>query len=228
MLSWYTVADVCAITLAVRGMARSRAISPTPSPRPQRRRKCPSCRRRVRLKRSRSRRRPDRPAGSGRCQLARGLRSGPPPGLRWRVREVRRTTAASAAARSLRQARGPPASSTNRARPLAAAASGSTTAAPISASRFPPRWTSSGTSSAPSAYPTIVSPSRTPKTRPISSSGTERCNSVRRPTSIKVLAAPATARRATVPARPAPDARAASAALRAARRPESARPGDGR
>ena len=49
---------------------------------------------------------PDRPAGSGPCQLARGRRPGPSPGLRWRGREVRRTTAASAAARSPRQARG--------------------------------------------------------------------------------------------------------------------------
>ena len=41
--SRYTVAAVCAVTVAVRGTARSSAISPTPSPRPYRPRKWPSC-----------------------------------------------------------------------------------------------------------------------------------------------------------------------------------------
>src|SRR5215472_16590448 len=42
LASLYTVASLWAVTVAVRGLARSRAISPAPSPRPHRRTKRPS------------------------------------------------------------------------------------------------------------------------------------------------------------------------------------------
>ena len=59
-----------------------------------------------------------------------------------------------------------------------------------------------------------MSPSRTPKIRPISSGGTERCNSVRVATSSRQWPAPATTSRTIVPPSPRPNATAASAPLK--------------
>ena len=100
------------------------------------------------------------------------------------------------------------------ARPPATVASGSTAATPSTASLLPPRWASAGTSSAPTASPAMVSPSRTPKIRPMSWGGTERCSSVRAATFSREWLAPATTSRATVPAVPGPNATTARAALK--------------
>ena len=61
------------------------------------------------------------------------------------------------------------------------------------------------------ASPAMVNPSSTPKIRPISRGGTERCSSVRVATSSIRWPAPATASRITVPASPGPNATTASA-----------------
>jgi len=86
-------------------------------------------------------------------------------------------------------------------------------AIPSSASRLPPKCTSTGTSTAPIASPAMVSPSRRPNTWPSEWAGTERCSSDRLATSSRARLVPATVSNSTVPAGPRPDASVASAPL---------------
>ena len=70
---------------------------------------------------------------------------------------------------------------------------------PIVAAVAPPRLTSTGARSAPTAVPAMISASRIPKTRASTLAGAVRCSSVRPATSNRLRAAPATASNSSAP-----------------------------